>query len=189
MVELATAPPSPRRRGVSADGGVAGWSGLRTGDNADDVSCRADPWSPRERGQHHCADRDRRDTENQVQTSAGQSDPSYKITVNAGSGFIIDPSGLIATNWHVVTDAFDIVVTFSDGTRLPAKVVGAARVVDLALLKVNAGHPLQAVHLGRISSTVQIGDPVLAMGNALGVGLSVSGYRQRAQPRHWRLAG
>ena len=110
---------------------------------------------------------------NQMQTSASQSDPAYKITVNAGSGFIIDPSGLIATNWHVVTDAFDIVVTFSDGTRLPAKVVGAARVVDLALLKVNAGHPLPAVHWGD-SSMVQIGDPVLAMGNALGVGLSVS---------------
>ncbi|MEA2739875.1 MAG: serine protease Do [Acetobacteraceae bacterium] len=105
--------------------------------------------------------------------SAGQSALPYKISVSNGSGFVIDPSGLIATNWHVVTDAFEIMVTFADGTRLPAKVVGAWRVVDLALLQVDAGHPLPAVHWGD-SSAVQIGDPVLAMGNAFGVGLSVS---------------
>jgi serine protease Do len=90
-----------------------------------------------------------------------------------GSGFVIDPSGLIATNWHVVTDAAEIVVTFSDGTRVPAKVVGAWRVADLGLLQVDTGHPLQAVRWGD-SSAMQIGDPVLAMGNAFGVGLSVS---------------
>ena len=103
--------------------------------------------------------------------SDSQSDSPYKVAV--GSGFVIDPSGLIATNWHVVTDAFEIVVTLSDGTRVPAAVVGAWRVVDLALLKVDAGHALQAVRWGD-SHAVQIGDPVLAMGNAFGVGLSVS---------------
>jgi serine protease Do len=99
--------------------------------------------------------------------------PANKVSVSAGSGFVIDPSGLIATNWHVLENAFEIVVTFSDGTRLPAKVEGAWRLVDLAMLKVDAGHPLQAVKWGD-SSTMQIGDPVLAMGNAFGVGLSVS---------------
>jgi serine protease Do len=103
--------------------------------------------------------------------SAGQSASPYRIAV--GSGFVIDPSGLIATNWHVVADAFEIIVTFSDGTAIPAQVVGAWRVVDLALLKVDAGHPVQAVHWGD-SSAMQIGDPVLAMGNAFGVGLTVS---------------
>jgi serine protease Do len=73
----------------------------------------------------------------------------------------------------VVSDAFEIIVTFSDGTAIPAQVVGAWRVIDLGLLKVDAGHPLQAVHWGD-SSAMQIGDPVLAMGNAFGVGLSVS---------------
>jgi serine protease Do len=95
------------------------------------------------------------------------------VSVSAGSGFVIDKSGLIATNWHVLADAFEIVVTFADGTRLPAKVVGAWRLVDLALLKVDAGRPLRAVRWGN-SNKVQIGEPVLAMGNAFGVGLSVS---------------
>ncbi|HEY4041616.1 MAG TPA: trypsin-like peptidase domain-containing protein [Rhodopila sp.] len=107
----------------------------------------------------------------QVQASASQSGASDRIAV--GSGFVIDPAGMIATNWHVVTNASEITVTFSDGTRVPATVVGAWRAVDLALLKVDAGHKLQAVQWGD-SSAVQIGDPVLAMGNAFGVGLSVS---------------
>lgn len=105
--------------------------------------------------------------------STKQPSPPQKIKASVGSGFVIDPSGQIATNWHVVEDAFEIVVTFSDGTRLPAKVIGAWRVVDLALLKVEADHPLPAVHWGD-SGAMQIGDPVLAMGNAWGVGLSVS---------------
>jgi serine protease Do len=113
------------------------------------------------------------DVPDPAQTSTSQFGPPYKISVSNGSGFVIDPSGLIATNWHVVTAAFEIVVTFSDGTRLPAKVIGAWRTVDLALLQVDAGHPLAAVHWGD-SGSVRIGDPVLAMGNAFGVGLSVS---------------
>jgi serine protease Do len=108
---------------------------------------------------------------NESQVSANPPGPAYRLAV--GSGFVIDPSGLIATNWHVVTDAFEIIVTFSDGTRVPAQVVGAWRVVDLALLRVDAGHKLQAIRWGD-SSAMQIGDPVLAMGNAFGVGLSVS---------------
>jgi serine protease Do len=107
----------------------------------------------------------------QALMSANQPASNYRTAV--GSGFVIDPSGQIVTNWHVVSDAFEIIVSFSDGTRLPAHVVGAWRVIDLALLKVDAGHPLHAVNWGD-SSTLQIGDPVLAMGNAFGVGLSVS---------------
>ena len=61
--------------------------------------------------------------------------------------------------------------------------------VDLGLLKVDAGHPLQAVHWGD-SSAMQIGDPVLAMGNAFGVGLSVSAGIVSALNRNIeRLAG
>lgn len=107
------------------------------------------------------------------QAGANEPAPEYAITVNAGSGFVIDPAGRIVTNWHVVADAFEIVVTFSDGTQVPAKIIGAGRVVDLALLKVEVGHPLQAVRWAD-SSKVEIGEPVLAMGNALGVGMSVS---------------
>jgi serine protease Do len=76
-----------------------------------------------------------------AQASVNRSGPLNSARAAFGSGFVIDSSGLIATNWHVVADAFEIIVTFSDGTRLPAKVIGAWRVVDLALLRVDAGHP------------------------------------------------
>jgi len=108
-----------------------------------------------------------------AQVSTAAPDAAYQIQVNAGSGFVIDPSGLIVTNWHVVTGAFEITVTFSDGSRAPAEVEGAARVVDLAVLRVHVGHKLQAVRWGD-SSKVQVGDSVLAIGNALAVGMSVS---------------
>jgi len=110
---------------------------------------------------------------NPVEVSADVSNPAYQIRVSAGSGFIIDPAGLIITNWHVVDGAFEILVTFSDGSHASAQIAGAARVVDLALLKVNAGRTLQAVKWGD-SDKVQVGDSVLAIGNALGVGMSVS---------------
>jgi len=90
-----------------------------------------------------------------------------------GSGFIIDPTGLIVTNYHVIDRAFDIVVTLADGTKLPGRIVNGARVADLALIRVEAGHPLPATHWGD-SSKVAVGDPVFAIGNPLGVGQSVS---------------
>ncbi len=97
----------------------------------------------------------------------------FEIKTAVGSGFVVDPSGVIATNWHVVDGAYEVFVTFSDGVRVNATVMGAARVVDIALLKVDVGHPLAAVRWGD-SSKVQIADPVLAIGNPLGVGLSVT---------------
>jgi serine protease Do len=106
-------------------------------------------------------------------SSASQANASFQIKTSAGSGFIIDPSGLIATNWHVVDGAYEILVTFSNGERARADVENAAPIIDLALLKVNVGHPLPAITWGD-SSKVQIGDPVIAIGNPLGVGMSVS---------------
>ena len=97
--------------------------------------------------------------------------PSVKNYV--GSGFIIDPSGLIVTNYHVVENAFEIAVTLSDGARLTAKTLSASRLADLALLKVEAGHPLPAAHWGD-SDQLHVGDQVFAAGNPFGLGLSVS---------------
>ncbi|HVB69775.1 MAG TPA: trypsin-like peptidase domain-containing protein [Acetobacteraceae bacterium] len=90
-----------------------------------------------------------------------------------GSGFIIDPSGIIVTNKHVVAGAFRITVTLDDGRELPAKLIAAAAIVDLAVLKVDAGHPLPVLKLAP-NGAVQPGDPVLAVGNPLGVGMSLS---------------
>lgn len=113
------------------------------------------------------------DTPTTQQATARTPGPSYQLRVNAGSGFVIDPSGLIATNWHVVDGAFEIRVTFSDGSVAQAKLVQAARTIDLALIRVDVGHTLPTIKWGD-SSKVQVGDPVLAVGNALGVGMSVS---------------
>jgi serine protease Do len=90
-----------------------------------------------------------------------------------GSGFVIDPSGLIVTNYHVVEGAFQITVTFSDGSRLEGKTLSASRIADIALVKVEAGHPLPAAHWGN-SDALQVGDQVFAMGNPFGLGLTVT---------------
>jgi serine protease Do len=90
-----------------------------------------------------------------------------------GPGFVIDPSGTIATNYHVVENAFEIEVTFSDGTTLPATLLHASRLADLAVVQVKPDHPLTPVQWGD-STRLNVGDQVLAVGNPLGIGLSVS---------------
>jgi serine protease Do len=90
-----------------------------------------------------------------------------------GSGFVIDPDGLIVTNRHVIDGAKQLVVGFADGTRALGTVVAAASEVDLALVKVTTNHKLPAMVLGD-SSKLRVGDPVLAIGNPLGIGTSVS---------------
>jgi len=90
-----------------------------------------------------------------------------------GSGFIVDPSGYIVTNRHVVINAFSITVTLSDGTRLAAKVIGHPPGIDIALLKVDAKRPLPTVAFAD-SDAVHIGDKVLAIGNPLGFGETVT---------------
>lgn len=100
-------------------------------------------------------------------------DAGSGIKSYVGSGFVIDPSGLIVTNYHVVEYAFEITVTFFDGSRLPAKMLSASRTADLAVLKVEAKHPLKAAHWGD-SDKLQVGDQVFAAGDPFGIGLSVS---------------
>ncbi|HKM69943.1 MAG TPA: trypsin-like peptidase domain-containing protein, partial [Stellaceae bacterium] len=86
-----------------------------------------------------------------------------------GSGFIIDPSGLIVTNNHVIANAEQITVTLSDDTTLQAEVVGRDAVSDLALLKVEPKAPLPAAIWGD-STKARVGDWVLAIGNPFGLG-------------------
>jgi serine protease Do len=89
------------------------------------------------------------------------------------SGFVIDPSGVIVTNRHVVDGALDMHVIFSNGDRVPARLLVAAQIVDVAVLKVDVDHPLPALKWAD-SDSLQIGDPVLTIGNPLGLGMSVS---------------
>ena len=90
-----------------------------------------------------------------------------------GSGFIIDAKGLVVTNNHVVADADEITVILHDQTELKAKVIGRDGKTDLALLKVEAKHPLPALKWGNSDKT-RVGDWVLAIGNPFGLGGSVT---------------
>jgi serine protease Do len=90
-----------------------------------------------------------------------------------GSGFIIDPSGLVVTNNHVIADADEINVILHDDTTLKAEVVGKDPKTDIALLKVKSDKPLTAVPLGD-SDQIRVGDWVLAIGNPFGLGGTVT---------------
>ena len=90
-----------------------------------------------------------------------------------GSGFVFDPAGYILTNNHVIDGATSVTVTFQDGTILPATIVGRDKDGDLAVLKVDAGHPLPAVQFGD-SGKLRVGDWVIAVGNPFGLPGSTS---------------
>jgi serine protease Do len=89
-----------------------------------------------------------------------------------GSGFVINPNGYIVTNNHVVDGASQVQVKFSDGRELPAKIVGRDSKTDIALLKVEASG-LTVIPLGD-SSTSQVGEPVMAIGNPFGLDQTVT---------------
>jgi len=90
-----------------------------------------------------------------------------------GSGFIIDPSGLVVTNNHVIADADEINVILNDGTKLPAQLVGKDTKSDLALLRVKTDHPLKAVKFGD-SDKLRLGEWVIAIGNPFSLGGTVT---------------
>jgi putative serine protease PepD len=99
-----------------------------------------------------------------VETSQGQA---------TGSGFVVDETGVVVTNNHVVADSQgDVVLSFSDGRTTTAKVVGTSASYDLAVLRIDAKN-LPALTLGN-SDGVAVGDPVLAVGSPLGLSGTVT---------------
>ena len=90
-----------------------------------------------------------------------------------GSGFVIDPSGIIITNNHVIEDADEIVANFSDGSKLKAELIGRDAKTDLAVLRVKPDKPLTAVKFGD-SEHMRVGDWVMAIGNPFGLGGTVT---------------
>jgi serine protease Do len=90
-----------------------------------------------------------------------------------GSGFIIDPSGYVVTNSHVIGDAGKVEVTLQDNTKYTAKIIGRDPKTDIAVLKINTDKTLPYVTFGD-SSAAQVGDWVMAVGNPFGLGGTVT---------------
>ncbi|MBB6223513.1 Do family serine endopeptidase [Rhizobium leguminosarum] len=102
----------------------------------------------------------------------GNKGPNHNVS-SLGSGFVIDPAGYIVTNNHVIEGADDIEINFANGSKLKAKLIGTDTKTDLSVLKVEPKAPLKSVKFGD-SSTMRIGDWVMAIGNPFGFGGSVT---------------
>ena len=98
--------------------------------------------------------------------------PARKMQ-SLGSGFIIDPSGIVVTNNHVIDGADEITVTLQDNVTLKATLIGRDQRTDIAVLKVNSDKPLPSVPFGD-SDIERVGDWVLAIGNPFGLGGTVT---------------
>jgi len=100
-------------------------------------------------------------------------DDGQTTSEGQGSGFIISPSGEVATNHHVIEGATNISIAFANGKEYPVTVVGMDEETDLAVLKIQANHTFPYVqwHSGK---DVRIGEWVVAIGNPFGIGQSTS---------------
>ncbi|MDE2578384.1 MAG: Do family serine endopeptidase [Hyphomicrobiales bacterium] len=107
------------------------------------------------------------------QGQGGGEEQRQRRANSLGSGFIIDPSGVVVTNNHVIADATEVHVILTDGRRLKAEIVGRDPKVDLAVLRVKSDKPLKAVKFGD-SDKARVGDWVIAVGNPFGLGGSVT---------------
>jgi serine protease Do len=99
--------------------------------------------------------------------------PGPRRVNSLGSGFVIDPSGIVVTNNHVIADADEITVIFNDGSRLKAELIGKDQKVDIALLRVKSDKPLKAVTFGD-SEKLRLGEWVIAIGNPFSLGGTVT---------------
>jgi serine protease Do len=105
----------------------------------------------------------------------GQGEPDHapRRVNSLGSGFIIDPSGLVVTNNHVIADADEINVILNDGSKFTAELVGKDSTSDLALLRIHPDKPLKAVKFGD-SDKLRLGEWVIAIGNPFNFGGTVT---------------
>jgi serine protease Do len=106
----------------------------------------------------------------------GQSDPPNhgpRRVNSLGSGFIIDASGIVVTNNHVISDADEVTVILNDGSRLKAEIIGKDQKTDIALLRVKPDKPLKALKFGD-SDKLRLGEWVIAIGNPFSLGGTVT---------------
>ena len=102
----------------------------------------------------------------------GERAPPRRVN-SLGSGFIIDATGIVVTNNHVIAEADEITVILNDGTRVKAEVMGRDQKTDIALLRVKTDKPLKAVRFGD-SDKLRLGEWVIAIGNPFSLGGSVT---------------
>src|SRR5450755_540812 len=100
-------------------------------------------------------------------------DMQPRKTNSLGSGFIVDTSGIVVTNNHVIADADEINVIMNDGTKIKAELVGVDKKTDLAVLKFKPAKPLIAVKFGD-SDKLRLGECVIAIGNPFSLGGTVT---------------
>jgi serine protease Do len=103
----------------------------------------------------------------------GGGDMQPRKTNSLGSGFIVDASGVVVTNNHVIADADEINVIMNDGTKIKAELVGVDKKTDIAVLKFKPVKPLIAVKFGD-SDKLRLGEWVIAIGNPFSLGGSVT---------------
>jgi len=103
----------------------------------------------------------------------GDDGQAPRKAISLGSGFVIDPSGYIVTNNHVIAEAEEITVIFNNEKEYKAKVIGSDSKTDLALLKITAKSPLPYVKFGD-SEKARVGDWIVAIGNPFGLGGTVT---------------
>ncbi len=107
------------------------------------------------------------------QFNQGRPAPQMRKAMSMGSGFIIDKSGLIVTNNHVIDGSKKITVKLSDGRSFDAKLIGTDAATDVALLKVKPDKPLPTVEFGN-DRQLRVGDWVVAVGNPFGLSNTVT---------------
>jgi serine protease Do len=103
----------------------------------------------------------------------GDGTPHPRRVNSLGSGFIIDPSGIVVTNNHVIADADEVDVILNDGTTVKAELIGKDQKSDLALLRFKPPHPVKAVKFGD-SDKLRLGKWVIAIGNPFSLGGTVT---------------
>ena len=108
-----------------------------------------------------------------VLTAAEPSVVSVQTNLGEGSGFVLSADGYVLTNFHVIEGASSVRVRFADSSTLAAQTIGSFPDNDVALLKVTPTSSLVPARLGS-SGALRVGDPVLAIGNALGLGAAPS---------------
>jgi serine protease Do len=118
--------------------------------------------------------------------TGGQPNPQ-RLQSSLGSGFVIDGSGIVITNEHVIRNAEEITVILNNGTRLRAELLGEDAYIDVAVLRVQPSTPLPVVKFAD-SDQIRVGEPVMAIGNPSGLGGTVTAGIVSAKNRDIRTS-